>query len=173
MRDKLYHMGIHGKISRSILADANEKRDWRIYHDFAHILIRHARKLYADEDFGLQLDETVYALDATIIDLCLSVFPWSKFRKYKGAVKLHILPDLRGVIPTVVSITDGKDHELNVLDRLIAAIGVIYIRVFPFLFTLLLNPISASIVDSGKTPSSLAENVDSFNDPKYLSTILA
>ena len=87
MKDKLYHMGIRGKISRSTLADANEKRDWRIYRDFAQILIRHARKLYADEDFGVQLDETVYALDATIIDLCLSVFPWAKFRKSKGAVK--------------------------------------------------------------------------------------
>jgi len=127
MKDKLYHMGIHGKISRSTLADANEKRDWRIYRDFAQILIRHARKLYADEDFGVQLDETVYALDATIIDLCLSVFPWAKFRKSKGAVKLHTLLDLRGAIPTVVSITDGKVHELNILDRLIAEIGAIYI----------------------------------------------
>ena len=127
MKDKLYHMGIRGKISRSTLADANEKRDWRIYRDFAQILIRHARKLYANEDFGVQLDETVYALDATIIDLCLSVFPWAKFRKSKGAVKLHTLLDLRGAIPTVVSITDGKVHELNILDRLIAEIGAIYI----------------------------------------------
>ena len=127
MKDKLYHMGIRGKISRSTLADANEKRDWRIYRDFAQILIRHARKLYADEDFGVLLDETVYALDATIIDLCLSVFPWAKFRKSKGAVKLHTLLDLRGAIPTVVSITDGKVHELNILDRLIAEIGAIYI----------------------------------------------
>ena len=127
MKNKLYHMGIRGKISRSTLADANEKRDWRIYRDFAQILIRHARKLYADEDFGVQLDETVYALDATIIDLCLSVFPWAKFRKSKGAVKLHTLLDLRGAIPTVVSITDGKVHELNILDRLIAEIGAIYI----------------------------------------------
>ena len=127
MKDKLYHMGIRGKISRSTLADANEKRDWRIYRDFAQTLIRHARKLYADEDFGVQLDETVYALDATIIDLCLSVFPWAKFRKSKAAVKLHTLLDLRGAIPTVVSITDGKVHELNILDRLIAEIGAIYI----------------------------------------------
>jgi len=127
MKDKLYHMGIRGKISRSTLADANEKRDWRIYRDFAQILIGHARKLYADDDFGLQLDETVYALDATIIDLCLSVFPWAKFRKSKGAVKLHTLLDLRGSIPTVVSITDGKVHELNILDCLIAEIGAIYI----------------------------------------------
>ena len=127
MKDKLYHMGIRGKISRSNLSDANEKRDWRIYRDFAQVLIRHARKLYADEDFGVQLDETVYALDATIIDLCLSVFPWAKFRKSKGAVKLHTLLDLRGAIPTVVWITDGKVHELNILDRLIAEIGAIYI----------------------------------------------
>ena len=127
MNDKLYHMGIRSKISGSTLADANEKRDWRIYRDFAQILIRHARKLYADEDFGLQLDETVYALDATIIDLCLSVFPWAKFRKSKGAVKLHTLLDLRGAIPTVVSITDGKVHELNILDRLVGEIGAIYI----------------------------------------------
>ncbi len=127
MKDKLYHMGIRGKISRNTLADANEKRDWRIYRDFAQILIRHARKLYADEDFGVQLDETVYASDATIIDLCLSVFPWAKFRKSKGAVKLHTLLDLRGAIPTVVSITEGKVHELNILDRLIAEIGAIYI----------------------------------------------
>ena len=127
MKDKLYHMGIRGKVSRSTIAYANENRDWRIYCDFAQILIHEARKLYADEDFGLQLDETVYALDATIIDLCLSVFPWAKFRKSKGAVKLHTLLDLRGAIPTVVSITDGKVHELNILDRLIAEIGAIYI----------------------------------------------
>ena len=127
MKDKLYHMGIRGKISRSTLADANEKRDWRIYRGFCPNTHRHARKLYADEDFGLQLDETVYALDATIIDLCLSVFPWAKFRKSKGAVKLHTLLDLRGAIPTVVSITDGKVHELNILDCLIAEIGAIYI----------------------------------------------
>jgi hypothetical protein len=127
MKDKLYHMGIRGKISRSTLADANEKRDWHIYRDFAQILIRHARRLYADEDFGAQLDETVYALDASIIDLCLSVFPWAKFRQSKAAVKLHTLLDLRGAIPTVVWITDGKVHELNILDRLIAEIGAIYI----------------------------------------------
>ena len=127
MNEKLYHMGIRGKISRSTLADANEKRDWRIFRDFAQILIRHARELYADEDFGVELDETVYALDATIIDLCLSVFPWARFRKSKGAVKLHTLLDLRASIPTVVSITDGKVHEVNILDRLIPEIGAIYI----------------------------------------------
>ena len=95
--EKLYHMGITGKVSRSTLADANEKRDWRIYSDFAQILIHEARKLYAGEDFGLELEETVYALDSSTIDLCLSVFPWARFRKSKGAVKLHTLLDLRGM----------------------------------------------------------------------------
>ena len=127
MKDKLYHMGIRGRISRSTLADANEKRDWRIYRDFAHVLIRHAKKLYADDDFGVQLNETVYALDATIIDLCLSVFPWAKFRKSKGAVKLHTLLDLRGAIPSFVAITAGSVHELNILDQLLPEIGAIYI----------------------------------------------
>ena len=158
MKDKLYHMGIRGKISRSTLADANEKRDWRIYRDFAQVLIRHARKLYADEDFGVQLDETVYALDATIIDLCLSVFPWAKFRKSKGAVKLHTLLDLRGSIPTVVSITDGKVHELNILDRLIAEIGAIYIMdrgYLDFERLFLLNQAPAFFIVRSKTNTRL------------------
>jgi hypothetical protein len=127
VQDKLYHIGIRGKVSRSTIADANENRDWRIYRDFAQILIRHARRLYADDDFAVQLKETVYALDATIIDLCLSVFPWARFRKTKGAIKLHTLLDLRGSIPTFVAITDGKVHEVNILDRLIPEIGAIYI----------------------------------------------
>ena len=127
MREKLYHMGFRGKIARSTLADANEKRDWRIYRDFAHVLIGQARTLYADEDFGVQLDETVYALDATIIDLCLSLFPWANFRKTKGAVKLHTLLDLRGNIPSFIAITDGKIHEVNILDVLLPEIGAIYI----------------------------------------------
>ena len=118
MQDKLYHMGIRGKVSRSTLADANEKRDWRIYSDFAQILIHKARQLYVDDDFGLELKETVYALDASTIDLCLSVFPWAKFRKSKGAVKLHTRLDLRGDIPTFIWITDGKVHDVNVLDHL-------------------------------------------------------
>ena len=158
MNDKLYHMGIRGKISRSTLADANEKRDWRIYRDFAQILIRHARKLYADDDFGVQLDETVYALDATIIDLCLSVFPWAKFRKSKGAVKLHTLLDLRGAIPTVVSITDGKVHELNILDQLIAEIGAIYIMdrgYLDFERLFLLNQAPAFFIVRSKTNTRL------------------
>jgi hypothetical protein len=127
MKEKLYHMGFRGKIARSTLADANEKRDWRIYRDFAHVLISQARTLYADEDFGVQLDETVYALDATIIDLCLSLFPWANFRKTKGAVKLHTLLDLRGNIPSFIAITDGKIHEVNILDVLLPEIGAIYI----------------------------------------------
>ena len=120
-------MGINGKVSRSTLADANEKRDWRIYNDFAQILIHEARKLYAGEDFGLELDETVYALDASTIDLCLSVFPWARFRKSKGAVKLHPLLDLRDNIPSFISITDGKVHDVNILDELIPEAGAIYL----------------------------------------------
>ncbi len=127
IHEKLYHMGINGKVSRSTLADANEKRDWRIYSDFAQILIHEARKLYADEDFGLELDETVYALDASTIDLCLSVFPWARFRKSKGAIKLHTLLDLRGNIPSFISITDGKVHDVNILDELIPEAGAIYL----------------------------------------------
>jgi len=127
MREKLYHMGIRGKISRSTLADANENRDWRIYSDFAQVLIDEARRLYVDDDFGLDLKETVYALDSSTIDLCLSVFPWARFRKTKAAVKLHTLLDLRGDIPTFIWITDGKVHDVNVLDHLIPEPGAIYI----------------------------------------------
>jgi len=127
IHEKFYHMGINGKVFRSTLADANEKRDWRIYSDFAQILIHKARKLYAGEDFGLELEETVYALDASTIDLCLSVFPWARFRKSKGAVKLHTLLDLRGNIPSFISITDGKVHDVNILDELIPEAGAIYL----------------------------------------------
>ena len=127
MREKLYHMGIRGKISRSTLADANEKRDWRIYGDFAQILIHEARQLYADEDFGLELQDTVYALDATIIDLCLSVFPWAWFRTTKSAIKLHTLMDLRGNIPSFIWITHAKLHEVNILDQLVPEAGAIYV----------------------------------------------
>ncbi len=127
MKEKLYHMGFRGKIARSTLADANEKRDWRIYRDFAHVLIGQARALYADDDFGVQLSETVYALDATIIDLCLSLFPWANFRKTKAAVKLHTLLDLRGNIPSFIAITEGKIHEVNILDMLLPEIGAIYL----------------------------------------------
>lgn len=124
---KLYHCGFRGKVSRSTLADANESRDWRIYRDFAQSLILTARDLYAGDDFGLELQETVYALDASTIDLCLSVFPWAKFRKTKAGVKLHTLLDLRGNIPSFVDITDAKVHDVNVLDILIPEIGAIYV----------------------------------------------
>ena len=126
-KDKLYHMGIRGRISRSTLADANERRDWRIYADYAQALIRIARPLYADEDLGLDLDNTVYALDASTIDLCLSVFPWALFRSTKSAVKLHTLLDLRGNIPTFIHISDGKLHDVNVLDILLPEPGAFYI----------------------------------------------
>jgi len=127
MQNKLYHMGVRSKVSRSTLADANENRDWRIYADFAQVLIHIARDLYADEEFGVELDETVYALDASTIDLCLSLFPWARFRKTKGAVKLHTLLDLRGCIPTFISITDGKVHDVNILDQLIPEPGAFYV----------------------------------------------
>ena len=127
MHEKLYHMGIRGKISRSTLADANETRDWRIYSDFAQILIDEARRLYIDDDFGLELQDTVYALDSSTIDLCLSVFPWARFRKTKGAIKLHTLLDLRGDIPTFIWITDGKVHDVNILDHLIPEAGAYYV----------------------------------------------
>ena len=124
---KLYHMGIRSKVSRSTLAEANENRDWRIYADFAHHLISLARKLYLDEPSVLDLDQTVYALDATTIDLCLSMFPWADFRQHKGAVKLHTLLDLRGHIPTFIYISDGKLHEVNVLDIVPLEPGSFYI----------------------------------------------
>jgi transposase len=127
MDKKLYHTGFRGKVSRSTLADANETRDWRIYRDFAQLLILIAKDLYAGEDFGVELDETVYALDASTIDLCLSVFPWARFRKTKSAVKLHTLLDLRGNIPSFVDITEGKVHDVNVLDILIPEAGAIYV----------------------------------------------
>ena len=124
---KLYHLGIRGKVSRNTLAHANQTRDWRIYADFAQVLIAKARKLYAGDSFAVELDQTVYALDATIIDLCLSLFPWAQFRKHKGAVKIHALLDLRGNIPAVVIVTQGKIHEVNILDQIIIEAGAIYI----------------------------------------------
>lgn len=127
MHEKLYHMGIRGKVSRSTLAYANENRDWRIYCDFAQILIHEARQLYVNEDFGLELEQTVYALDSSTIDLCLSVFPWARFRRTKGAIKLHTLLDLRGNIPSFIAITDGKVHDVNILDVLIPEPGSIYV----------------------------------------------
>ncbi len=124
---KLYHMGISEPISRSTLADANETRDWRIYADFAQKLISQARKLYAHESFGVDLSNTVYALDSTTIDLCLSMFPWAPFRQSKAAVKMHTLLDLRGAIPSFVHISDGKFHDVNILDLLVPEPGAFYI----------------------------------------------
>jgi hypothetical protein len=124
---KLYHLGIRGTVSRSALADANESRDWRIYCELAQALIRIARPLYAREPIGVDFSETVYALDSTTIDLCLSMFPWAKFRKAKAAVKLHTLLDVRGSIPTFIHVSDGKFHDVNVLDLLVTEPGAFYV----------------------------------------------
>jgi hypothetical protein len=124
---KLYHMGIRGGVSRNNLSHANHTRDWRIYADFAQILIGQARSLYVEEDLGIDLDATVYALDASTIDLCLSMFPWAKFRKTKGAVKLHTLLNLQGSIPEFILISDGKLHDVNVLDYLVPSPGAYYV----------------------------------------------
>jgi len=124
---KLYHLGIRGGIARSTLADANETRDWRIYQDFALSLIQMARRLYAEDSFGLELKHTVYALDSTTIDLCLAIFPWARFRKHKGAVKLHTLIDFRGNIPTFIHISNGKLHDVNILDQMVFEAGSFYI----------------------------------------------
>ena len=127
MRPKLYHMGIRSTISRNTLAHANETRDWRIYADFAQILITKAQKLYVDEDLGIDLEATLYALDSTTIDLCLSLFPWARFRTTKGAIKLHTLMNLRGSIPEFILISDGKLHDVNILDILLPCLGAYYI----------------------------------------------
>jgi Domain of unknown function (DUF4372)/Transposase DDE domain len=124
---KLYHMGFRGPIRRSTISDANEARDWRIYADFAQALIRQARKLYATESLGVDLAETVYALDSTTIDLCLSVFPWAHFRSTKAAVKMHTLLDLRGAIPSFIHISNGSLHDVNVLDLLLPEPGAVYV----------------------------------------------
>lgn len=127
LQPQLYHAGFRARVCRSTLAAANEKRDWRIYADFAQVLIHEARRLYVDEPFGLDLDETVYALDSTTIDLCLSLFPWAHFRSAKGAVKLHTLLDLRGNIPSFVRITEGRVHDVNILDEVRPEAGAIYV----------------------------------------------
>jgi hypothetical protein len=124
---KLYHLGIRGAVAKSTLADANEARDWRIYAEFAQHLIGIARGLYIDEPFGVDLSNTVYALDSTTIDLCLTMFPWAPFRSTKAAIKLHTLIDLRGNIPSFIRISDGKMHDVNVLDELIAEAGAFYV----------------------------------------------
>lgn len=127
MGGKLYHMGFRTSVARSTLADANESRDWRIYADFAQMLIATARNLYAREAMGVDLDESLYALDSTTIDLCLALFPWARFRRRKAAVKMHTLLDLRGNIPAFVHITDGKVHDVNVLDQIVPEAGAFYV----------------------------------------------
>ncbi len=124
---KLYHMGLREAVARSTLADANEARDWRIWHELAQLLIRRARRLYAAESLAVDLDNTVYALDSTTIDLCLSVFPWAHFRSTKAAVKMHTLLDLRGNIPSFIHVSDGKLHDVNVLDLLVPEPGAFYV----------------------------------------------
>jgi hypothetical protein len=124
---KRYHMGFRGKVARSTLADANESRDWRIFADFAHVLIDIARPLYAADPIGLELDQSLYALDSTTIDLCLALFPWARFRKCKAAVKMHTLLDLHGNIPTFIRISDGKMHDVNILDELSIEAGAFYV----------------------------------------------
>ena len=155
---KQYHMGIGSPIKRSTLADANERRDWRIYAEFAQRLITQARKLYAEEDLGLDLTNTVYALDSTTIDLCLSLFPWAPFRRTKAAVKMHTLLDLRGNIPSFIHVSDGKVHDVNVLDLMIPEPAAIYIMDrayldFERLFTL--HDSSAFFVTRAKANSDL------------------
>lgn len=125
--ERLYHMGIRGNVSRSTLAEANERRDWRIYADFAQVLISQARRIYAAEPMGVDLEETVYAFDSTTINLCLSLFPWAQFRRSKGAIKLHTLLDLRGSIPTFIHVTPGTVHDVTVLDELIPEPGALYV----------------------------------------------
>ena len=179
MQEKLYHIGIRGKVSRSTLADANEIRDWRIYSDLAQILIHEARRLYAKDDFGLELKETVYALDSSTIDLCLSVFPWARFRKTKAAVKLHTLLDLRGDIPTFIWITDGKVHDINVLDHLVPEPGAIYVMDRAYLdFQRLyqMHQCSAVFVTRSKTNTGLrrlySHKVDKTTGVRYDQTVV-
>jgi Domain of unknown function (DUF4372)/Transposase DDE domain len=124
---KLYHMGFHGRVARSTLADANDTHDWRIFADFAQVLIRVARPLHSSDPIGVELDHTLYALDSTTIDLCLSLFPWARFRKHKAAVKMHTLLDLHGNIPTFISITSGKVHDVNILDEIWPEAGAFYV----------------------------------------------
>ena len=124
---KLYHMGLRGKVSRTTLADANESHDWRIFADFAQVLIGMARPLYTDDPIGVDLDQSLYALDSTTIDLCLSLFPWAKFRKHKAAVKMHTLLDLHGNIPTFIRVTSGDVHDVNLLDEILPEAGAFYV----------------------------------------------
>jgi hypothetical protein len=158
MQNKLYHLGIRGNVSRSTLAEANETRDWRIYADFAQILISLARELYSGDEFGVDLDETVYALDSSTIDLCLSLFPWARFRKTKAGIKLHTLLDLRGSIPSFIHITAAKCHDVNVLDQLVPEPGSIYIMdrgYLDFERLYILNQCMAFFVIRSKTNTQL------------------
>src|SRR5215471_15839960 len=127
MSGKLYHMGFRGRVARSTLADANDAHDWRIYADFAQVLIRMARPLYASDPMGVDLEQSLYALDSTTIDLCLSLFPWARFRKHKAAVKMHTLLDLHGNIPTFIRVTDGSVHDVNILDEFLPEAGAFYV----------------------------------------------
>jgi hypothetical protein len=127
VRGKLYHVGFRGQVARSTLADANETHDWRIYADFAQVLIDIARPLYAHDPIGVDFDQSLYALDSTTIDLCLSLFPWARFRKHKAAVKVHTLLDLHGNIPTFIGITDGTVHDVNILDEILPEAGAFYV----------------------------------------------
>lgn len=127
MNGKLYHMGFRGRVARTTLADANERHDWRIYADFAQVLIGIARPLYALDPIGVDLAHSLYALDSTTIDLCLTLFPWARFRRHKGAVKMHTLLDLHGNIPTFISITEGKVHDVNILDEIFPEAGAFYV----------------------------------------------
>src|SRR6204780_2580209 len=127
MQGKLYHMGFRGKVARSTLADANESRDWRIYADFAQVLIGIARPLYAHDPMGVDLEHSLYALDSTTIDLCLSLFPWANFRRRKGAIKMHTLLDLHGNIPTFIRVTSGNVHDVNLLDEILPEAGAFYV----------------------------------------------
>lgn len=127
VQSKLYHVGIRGRVSRSTLADANESRDWRIWADFAQVLVGRARQLYAGENFGLALQQSAYALDSTTIDLCLSLFPWARFRRRKGAIKVHTLMDLRGSIPCFIRITPANVHDVNILDEVLLQPGAFYV----------------------------------------------
>ncbi len=124
---KLYHLGFHGRVARSTLADANETHDWRIFADFAQVLIRIARPLYAQDPMGVELDQSLYALDSTTIDLCLGLFPWAKFRRHKAAVKMHTLLDLHGNIPTFIRVTSGDVHDVNILDEIVPEAGAFYV----------------------------------------------
>jgi hypothetical protein len=141
---KLYHCGIRGTISRNRIANSNQYRDWRIYAAFAQVLTHKVRQLYDNEDFGIQLNREVYASDSSTIDLCLSLFPWAKFRKHKAAVKVHTLMDLKGSIPTFMRITDGKVHDVNILDDIVLEPAAIYVMNrgyldFARLFSFILN----------------------------------